>query len=418
MKLPASLVDMATVARASGPSAPCTLRAVGGGAITPELRDEMLARCAAGGHVELELEVLAYEQRAGEQNRNFVRFRDGGLMAMGRSGVGTPFLRDHDQDSALARGGTVIASQTQKRGDGDYAIRQTVRLTAPWAVELALRGLLSGVSIGWDPSARATCSLCTLDYWRGCMHIAGRRYRAITDPASATPAYAEDLAGPMVCERVYGDASLVETSAVNVPAVPEAHIEAIRASLALSSGAKPQGKNVTMLKLIALLGLAATAGEDEVVIAVTKLKSDRATDATELQVIKAELGVANAELATHRATARKAAEDKLITDAIARGAMAPGSNDEKLVRELYGHSPERANALLAERASGSVTPVRTAPQTQPAPADPHASRVDGAVAGVGGDSKAVRANLARTFPNAKPEELDAMIARVVGMGRA
>ena len=40
----------------------------------------------------LEVDLLAYEQLPGKQNRNGVRFRDGAMTALGRSGTRTPYL--------------------------------------------------------------------------------------------------------------------------------------------------------------------------------------------------------------------------------------------------------------------------------------------------------------------------------------
>jgi hypothetical protein len=87
---------LANASRASFAIVPeLTLRA-NGAAVTPATRDELLAKVRAGEHVELELEVHAFEQSAGERNRKNVRFRDGAMQALGRSGVGKPVLRDHE----------------------------------------------------------------------------------------------------------------------------------------------------------------------------------------------------------------------------------------------------------------------------------------------------------------------------------
>ena len=79
------------------------LYASAGGDITPALRDELLAKCKAGEYVELHVDLIAYEQKAGVANRKFVRFRDGAMMRLGSSGRGRPFLRDHEQGDSLAR---------------------------------------------------------------------------------------------------------------------------------------------------------------------------------------------------------------------------------------------------------------------------------------------------------------------------
>ena len=69
-----------------------------------------------------------------------MRFRDGAMGAIGRSGRGVPFLRDHDQYSVLARGGTIVASETTKVADGHYQLRQRATLLATFAA-LAARAM-------------------------------------------------------------------------------------------------------------------------------------------------------------------------------------------------------------------------------------------------------------------------------------
>ena len=90
----------------------------GGVAITPAVHDELLAKVRAGEYVELKLDVHAYEQRAGERNRKHVRHRDGAMLTLGRSGVGKPVLRDHEQDNSLAVAGKGIASKTERSVEG------------------------------------------------------------------------------------------------------------------------------------------------------------------------------------------------------------------------------------------------------------------------------------------------------------
>jgi hypothetical protein len=339
-----------------------TLRAAGEAtAMTTARRDELLAQCAGGAYVELELDMQAYEQAPNVRNRKNVRHRDGGLMSLGRSGVGTPFMRDHNQGDSLSRGGTIIASATEKLGDGHYVIRQTAKLTAPWAVELALRGLLDTLSIGWQPTGAVHCSICDTPVFEDCYHWRGDS----VEGADGTQ---------QVVEWVFQSAELVETSCTPVPAVTSARIDAIRMALSLAAdpvpGALPaQKERMNLLaKLLPLLGLAATAGDSEALSAVEALKADRA----ELKVVQAELAAANVELAAIRDEKRKIDEDKLFADTIARGAMAPNSDDEKAMREFYSVAPDRASARLAARKDNSVTPVgmprqsRIEPVTTPA----------------------------------------------------
>jgi hypothetical protein len=377
--------------------------------ISKASRDEMLARCVAGQYVELEVDILAFEQKTGMRNRNFVRFRDGAMLAIGRTGVNTPFLRDHRQSDSLARGGTIVASQTEKRGEGDYAIRQTAKLTAPWAVELALRGLMSTVSIGWNPTGDVVCSVCQANFWR-CSHYPGETYKL-------------DSGVEVVCERVYTAAELIETSAVPVPAVPAAQIDEIRAALAATpvlfpgfraTEAQKENHMHLLQALVALLSLPATAGEGDAIKAVEKLKSELAADAAELTIVKTELATAKIELNTYRTQKRKTDEDKFISEALSHGQI--GTGDEAGWRALYEVNSERAIAEMAKRPHGSATPVGQPRQSAKTPADPPAStglQAASAIVESGGGSLAgVRKNLKQAGYNDK--QIDDMLARHIG----
>lgn len=367
----------------------CTLRS-SGAPITPATRDEMLAKIASGAHVELELDVLAYEQKVGERNRNSVRFRDGAMTALGRSGTGKPVLRDHEQDDSMAVAGRIIASSTDKRGEGDYAINQTWRLTAPWACELALRDLLSTASIGWNPTGPVMCSVCNAPIFSVCYHCPGDTLseRTMDDGAKRL---VRDPKGNIYVEWVYTSAELVETSVVPVPAVPSARIEGIRAALsAHDGGVRPPGDDIMDPKLLALLGLAATAGVPEVLSAVEKLKAGAGDaealraenvllrqDAAELQIVRAELGVATQELTTLRTEKRQSACDAFISGALASGRI--GKADEASWRALYELSSERATKLMADRAEGCATPVgQPRVSEQPIAGTPPANQKPGA----------------------------------------
>lgn len=319
------------------------LRASDGGELTAEKRKQLLAAVMAGEHVELDLDLLAYEQKDGERNRKNIRIRDGAMMAFGRSGKGKPFLRDHNQSSVMSRGGTIVESSTEKRGEGDYAVKQRARLSAPWACELALRGLLDTLSVGIYPTGTVRCSLHGTEVFEQCWCFRGDEVEL------------ED-GSKQVVEWIYDSAETVETSAVNVPAVPSAHIESIRSALMLSAGGnggeEPQRNSMISPKLCTILGLAATAAEVEVIVAVESLRTDR----TELAIVKAELAAANGELKTFRADKTKGDEDAFIATGVKRGAIALGA-DETLVRELFRASPERAKSRVAERPDGSMTPV-------------------------------------------------------------
>lgn len=315
-------------------------------------REELLSACAAGGYVELEVDVVAFEQAPGSLNRKHVRFRDGAMMKLGTSGRGNPVLRDHEQNDVNARAGTVIASKTEKRADGDYVIRQTFRLTAPWAVALALRGLLDTVSIGWHPTGPVNCSACDAPIFSSCYHLPGDRLKFDGNRKVS------DDAGELVVEWIFTDAELVETSLVSVPAVPSAQIEGIRAALAAEPLFQPQ-ESVSMRTifpaLAAILSLAPTAGEDEVMPAVEALKKDRDTFAAKLAISESERTKLAAIVEEHRGVQRKADEDTFVRDALSSGRIAPA--DDGMWRKLFSLDASGAREEMAKRAVGCATPV-------------------------------------------------------------
>jgi hypothetical protein len=87
--------------------------------LSPEDRAQILADAVAGRDVRLVFDAVTYIQRD-TPNRRFVRFKAGALVKLAASFAGSaatgdrggvPFLRDHEQDNALARGGTVLESK-------------------------------------------------------------------------------------------------------------------------------------------------------------------------------------------------------------------------------------------------------------------------------------------------------------------
>lgn len=402
-----------------------TLRA-NGAAITSDRRNELLARIRAGEHVELEAELLAYEQRTGEHNRNFVRFRDGALISLGRSGKGTPFLRDHEQDNSLAKAGRVMASATEKRGDGDYAIRQTVRLTAPWAVELALRDLLDAVSIGWRPTGPVNCSACNSAVFTRCYHFPGDRLveREVDDGSKRLVRAAD---GDVLVEWIYTEAELVETSFVPIGGVPTAAFEGIRAALSaqfpearllLDSGeeftqAKDEHVSKMLAVLAATLSLAPTASEEETIKAVQDLKRERDTLSAELNIAEAERVKLAAQVDTYQAAEKKTAEDAFIRDALATGRISTA--DEGAWRDLYQLSSEKATKRLAEKKAGSASPVGQPLQSAVVPAEtnpqPAANAVNAALTANGVNPQAAL-HFAKAFGATNPEK---SIAKAIGM---
>lgn len=355
--------------RASTARAELAVRAAGGtDSITKEQRDQLLQDAAAGKYVELEVDILAYEQMAGQRNRNSVRFRDGAMMSLGRSGANTPFLRDHNQYNVMAAGGTITASSTDKRGEGDYAIRQTSKVTAPWAVDLVLRDLVHAVSIGWRPTGPVMCSACDEPIFTVCWHFPG-------DDLSEREAAALKVDPSTIVEWVYSDAELKETSMLSIGGVPNARIDGVRASLSaylgehhphlrpdisasegnFRFGDTPEETSDMDKELLKLLGLAETATPSEVLAAVQKIQNAQATDQADLVIKNTELAKHSTAIAALQADKNKREQDTFIATALATGRIAPG--DATPWRTLYELDSTRAIAQMAERPANSSTPV-------------------------------------------------------------
>lgn len=370
---------------------------------------ELLARAVKREAVELELDLVAYEQKTGERNRNAVRFKDSKLRALGRTGRARPYMRDHKQGDVTARGGTIITSDTENPADGHFKIMQTVRLTEPGAVERALRGLMDSVSIGWNPTGPIECSACGKPVLvRGwCWHWPGDQI-ALNGGV--------DL---VVVEWVYTDAELLETSEVSVPGVPTAGIEGIRAALSValnSGGQRPPQEHYemnTLSTLAVILGLAATASDSEVIAAAESLK--KRTDVLEAQ--SATFAAAQARLAAEQAAAASQLAAKEVDDLIAGGVkdgkLAPGSAMETSLRAYHAIDKAGAVGLLAsmprivpvgqERQSEKPAPTKT-PEALTGAAD----RIN-AASGGRASLDGVRANLLAAGKS--PAEADAIIAR-------
>jgi len=212
----------------------CLLRAApGGDELAKDAAAELLAKSLAGEQVEIYAEITSFNQMDGVANRNFVRFRKGALSALGKSGVGSVFLKNHDQHKLSARGGTITRSKMEK-ADGGHVLRQTVHAVEPWAVQGFLKGTIDRFSIGWHPTARdgeaaplVLCTACNADV-RECYHWPGDKV--------------ETKAGIVVVQFEFQSAALVETSAVNVPAVVGTGVDNVRAALGLST--TPRGKRM------------------------------------------------------------------------------------------------------------------------------------------------------------------------------
>lgn len=362
------------VCRASHQAPVLAMLAADGTELTKAKREELLAKAVAGEMVELRLRLRAYEQKRGEQNRNFVRFRDGAMKRLGHSGKGNPFLRDHAQNTVLARAGTITHSATEKIGDGEYAIDQDVTLTAPWAVELALRGLLGSVSIGWNPTGPIMCSECDAPILTKCWHFPGDRLKV---DEQGKKRY-DDL-GELVVEWIFTEAELIETSAVNVPGVPTARIDEIRACLSHSvpdlEAVRLAGVEFTHThedtsmpeELLKLLGLAATASASEVIAAVQAMVTAAGSDKAKLAIVETELGKFREQISALQSAQRQTDEDKFIRDALDSGRIALG--DETMWRNYFKADATRAREDMAKREANAASPVGAPTQRANEPKD-------------------------------------------------
>lgn len=337
-------------------------------------RKELLERVRAGEHVELEIEAVTYIQRE-TPNRNFVRFKKQALRALATSGKGTPFLTNHDQCDVNSRGGTIVKSALVTNGAGEAEIHQTLRLVKPWAVEGVLDGTIDRFSIGW----RSTGA------------IVYRHNREVVEdwPRHWPGDEIETEDGTIVVEWEFTSAELVETSAVNVPAVVGTGIAGFRAALAAHLGGSPSEVHVvasgvvhdesprvrrsrfnealsrhqedTMNRLFKRLGLSADASEESVLAAVDKLEQGikdandaRDAAALELKTERAAHDVTKTALAAFEKAeedAKAAKVDALIAKLYAEGKLvkAAGQPDEAEadLRSLAGLGIEKAERQAA-----------------------------------------------------------------------
>lgn len=340
---------------------PVTLRAAAdaGETLDDETRADMLRRLAAGEHVEVVADIVAYSQRDGRPNRNFVRFAPERLAEIAKTALGRPFLKDHAQYTVDAEGGEILASTAETIADGSVEIRQTVRLTEPWSVRRALTGRLAAFSIGWRnipppgrAEARLHCSNCRDDV-RLCVFELDHRRGRVVDGRPI--------------EWEFQNADLVETSNVVVPAVVEARPLDVRPALAaedivselstygivVSTPANhPQEKTVKLETLLAALGLDGDADEAAALRGLRALKAKADEADTKLAEVSAKLDAAEARAtaaeAAVEALRREAAETAARTwadDLVSEGRLAPDGALYTHLVEIRGNDPEKAQAL-------------------------------------------------------------------------
>lgn len=230
-------------------------------------RASLLEKVLAGEHVELEFEATTFIQRD-TPNRNFIRFQPGVLPSLAKSFAGQPFLMNHDDRNVASRGGTILASKLEHNEDGSKSMRMRVRAVKSWAVEGLLDGTIDRFSIAWDRGGTPLSCSIHLSGWYECSCRLGSKL--------------EDGRVPELL--VTGTPVGTEMSGVNVPAVVGTGVGSISELSGIddpglladilgrdATGSADNEQDITMKNLaqmIAILGLAATATEDDVAAAV------------------------------------------------------------------------------------------------------------------------------------------------------
>lgn len=303
-------------------------RADAASALTKAETDQILADAVAGKAVAVVFDAITYVQRP-TPNRNFVRFSPGGLKSLAPSFAGAPFLRNHDRNDVMSRGGTILESKLVDH-EGNPAIWMRVELTAPWAVELALRSLMDRFSIGWFPTGIYQCSVDgknMLD-WRG------------KDPCLHWPGDVVEVEGEKVTvEAVLTGAEGTETSTVVVPAVVGTEVQEIRAAFeaARSADARPHKDshmNELKSKIAHLLSLSVDAADEAVLGAIGALR----TEANAQREAASRLQVENERLTTAAASAAAAQLDAdivmLMNDATKKLGQQLDATGQRVEGEL------------------------------------------------------------------------------------
>lgn len=342
---------------------------VDGVELRAEQRADILASANRGEVAQLEVEVTAYVQKPKERNRKGVRVAPRQMGRFAASFVGLPVLRDHDHGSVDARAGTITESKVERveTPDGtEYRIRQRAKLVKQWAIVGVLDGTLDRLSVSFGRTGDVLCSIHNTPIFQKCYCF---------------PLDSDDKG--RVVEWVYDGAEGRETSFVNVPAVVWTSVDSVKqlaegldlgAHLSMLGVKTPTSKERKMDKLIALLGLSATATETEIAAAVEKLKADtaalteRATiSADQLKQAQAEVAVLSAKLGTVEAESKKAHVDGAIANLISTGKLKPGSPSEAALRSMAARDLASFDAQVADLAAGpSVTPIGN-PPVPPAP---------------------------------------------------
>lgn len=285
-------------------------------------RDRMLVALRSGSpDAPLRLRMTAVTFTDGPNDKH-VRLKPAAMRAFAETSANTPFMRDHDQWSQEARGGTILSTKIVQRG-GRSAFLQDIELQKPWAIEGALDGTIDRFSVAWGQrmgGSAPTCSICNkamwgLSYDERCSHWPGRSYAL------------EGQTEKVVCEIVYSDVVARETSAVPIPAVPNTEVESVREALS-AARLNPTKEGVPMLEKIRVaLGFAASdeaIDETRLAAEATKLRGKYDAEHEELSATKKALSKAEGELSELREVGLASKVDSLVERALAEGRILPG----------------------------------------------------------------------------------------------
>ncbi len=352
-------LNIPTVAELAGGDVTVLRRATGGTPteLSREEREQLIADARAGKLVSVQVEAVTFVQRE-TPNRNLVRFSAGALRSMAPSFAGMPVLRDHAQEDSLARGGRVVESKLEDRADGAKQIRMMLELTAPWAVEMALRGLMDRFSIGWHSTGDTVCSVCQEPMTRFWMFTFGECDHQLGESYDGN-----------ICQLEFTEAEGVEVSAVSVPAVLGTGVQDIRAQLSAARSARPASlghhKEPPMSKsfplILAALSLSADAGEVEIVSAIEALTTDRDGARAKAKDAGEQLAAAHAELATVQQTAKDTRIKAALARGLDEGRFLPSSRTEAHAQKLAARGDvEGLEAFVEDLEPGLAAPIRKA----------------------------------------------------------
>jgi hypothetical protein len=330
----------------------CELK-LNGQAISNEMRDELLRKCAANEYVELTLDVIAYEQKDGVSNRNFVRVSDKAMKQLATSAKGKPFLFDHNQSDSSAVCGMIESATLETAADGTAQIRQNVKLTAPKAVDMALRGLMKTVSISWRATDTVECSACKTPVFTDCYHFPGDKVRKMLTTEGKEIFVRDRKNGTDRVEWVYNGVETLETSPVPVPAVPTARIDGIRASLSADADETVDilPDNIPENKTMELEALKAQLNRQTQIAALNDAEKAyfRRLGATEQDAFLAQAPSQRAELLKPVYTAKN-------------GTVYTGADDPRLVQMAKDNDAQASRfeeQLSIERAKGLMARATT-----------------------------------------------------------